>query len=263
MAIEYPLTPPNRLRLARAFGPVSRVDLSIDCVLEAQMGRALVDDRDVPTAFQIEVGPFHYFAGDPAEPGGQALLEHLGAHSFLMPSAPGWDEAIQGRFGPRLFGMDRYRFSGQNLSAGHLAELLQSSRHGGDVQRMDLGFAAGLWGRDHFVDLSIYNSAEDFVERGIGYYVERRGRVAGAAYSSLVCSRGIEVSLFVTEDYRRQGLATALSASLLLWCLEHHAEANWDAANRPSCRLAEKLGYAPLGTYRAHYLLAATAPEAA
>lgn len=257
MAIEYPLTPNNRLRLVRAFGPVPRVDLSIDCVLEAQMGRALVDDLGRPTAFKIEVGPFAYFAGDAAGPGGHGLLASLGYYALLMPSAPGWIESARERYGPRLNGMDRYSFSGEGLSAGHLARLLQESRAAGDVRRMDLDFAEKLWGQDHFVDLSTFTSAGDFIERGIGFYVERQGRVAGAAYSSLVCSRGIEVSLYVTEDHRRQGLATALSASLLLWCLAHHAVANWDAANPPSCHLAEKLGYRPLGTYRAFYLLPA------
>jgi GNAT superfamily N-acetyltransferase len=255
MVAEYPLTPQNRIRLARAFGPVPRVDLSIDCVLEAQMGRALVDDVARPTAFQIEVGPFCYFAGDAAGPGGGDLLAGLAPWTFLMPSAPGWIEAAQDRYGPRLVGMDRYRFHGAGLSAGHLAPLLAASRFGGEVRPMDLAFAATMWGQDHFVDLSTFTSAADFVERGVGFYVEKRGRVAGAAYSSLVCSRGIEVSLYVTEDYRRQGMATALAARLLLWCLEHYAAANWDAANPPSCRLAEKLGYAPRGSYRAFYLL--------
>jgi hypothetical protein len=40
--IEYPLTKANRLRLARAFVKVPRVDLSIDCVLEGQMDAALL-----------------------------------------------------------------------------------------------------------------------------------------------------------------------------------------------------------------------------
>lgn len=255
MAIEYPLTPHNRIRLARAFGPVPRVDLSIDCVLEAQMGHALADDLERPTAFKIELGPFCYFAGEPDGPGGRDLLAGLAPYTFLMPSAPGWIAAAQERYGARLAGMDRYQFDGAGLAGAHLGQLLAASRFAGEVRPMDLAFASELWGQDHFVDLSTFTSAADFVERGVGFYVKKRGQVAGAAYSSLVCSRGIEVSLYVTEDYRRQGMATALAARLLLWCVEHHAVANWDAANPPSCRLAEKLGYAPAGTYRAHYLL--------
>ena len=92
--------------------------------------------------------------------------------------------------------------------------------------------------------------------RGVGFYLEQQWTVVGAAYSSLVCSQGIEVSLCVLEDYRRQGIATILSSRLLKWCLEHNAEANWDAANLASCKLAEKLGYVRRGEYQAYYLRA-------
>jgi predicted GNAT family acetyltransferase len=64
----------------------------------------------------------------------------------------------------------------------------------------------------------------------------------------------MEVSIYVLEDYRRQGLATALASNLLSWCLEHNLEPHWDAANPESCRLASKLGYKFMGSYEAHYL---------
>jgi len=109
--------------------------------------------------------------------------------------------------------------------------------------------------QDHFVDLSDFDSPEDFVQRGIGFYLEKNGTVVGAAYSSLVCSKGIEVSLFVLEDYRRQGIVTILASRLLKWCIANNADANWDAANPESCKLAEKLGYIQRGEYQAHYLV--------
>jgi len=230
--------------------------MSIDCAIEGQMGRALVDDSQEPTVFKIEVGPFFYFAGDGTGPGGRAMLEAIVPYTLFMPSSPGWIEAGKMMYGERLVGFDRYSFSSERISAEHLDHLCQESAFREDVQRMDLSFAAQLWGQDHFVDLSDFDSAEDFVQRGIGFYLETRGTVVGAAYSSLVCSRGIEVSLFVMEDYRRQGIATILASRLLKWCIENNAEANWDAANLESCRLAGKLGYVPTGEYQAYYLKA-------
>jgi GNAT superfamily N-acetyltransferase len=119
---------------------------------------------------------------------------------------------------------------------------------------MDEAFAAGIWGQDHFIDLSDYDSPADFAGRGTGLYVQKGERVAGAAFASLVCSRGIEISIFIEARYRRQGLATALAARLLLWCLERSLEPHWDAANPESCKLALKLGYRPAGSYLAYYL---------
>ncbi|MBE0670194.1 MAG: GNAT family N-acetyltransferase, partial [Anaerolineales bacterium] len=122
------------------------------------------------------------------------------------------------------------------------------------IKQMDITLLERVQGQDHFIDISDFDSSSDFMGRGIGYYAEKTGEVIGAAYSSLVCNQGIEISLFVLDDHRRQGIATALSANLVRWCLENNMDAHWDAANPESCRLAEKLGYISTGTYQAYYL---------
>jgi L-amino acid N-acyltransferase YncA len=78
-------------------------------------------------------------------------------------------------------------------------------------------------------------------------------RPVGIAYSSLVYSQGIEVSIYVAETHRRQGIATSLAASLLLACLQRRLHPNWDAANPESVKLAEKLGYHHTGSYEAYF----------
>jgi GNAT superfamily N-acetyltransferase len=89
---------------------------------------------------------------------------------------------------------------------------------------MDVALLEKVWGREHFVDISDFDSPPDFMERGIGYYAEKNGKVIGVAYSSLVCNQGIEISLFVSDDHRRQGVATALAAHLVRWCLENNMD---------------------------------------
>ncbi len=252
--VEYPLNKANRLQLARAFRQVSRVDLSIECVLEGQMGKAYVDDLERPAVFKLQTGPFVYLAGEAAGVAAGELLQSIPPYALLMPSAPGWLEAAQASYGEKLHGFDRYCFSSEQLTVEHLSRLRDNSRYDDRVKRMDRSLVESVWGREHFVDLSEYESAEDFVQRGIGYYVARGEKVAGAAFASLVCSRGIEVSVFVEEDFRRQGMATALASRLLLWCLDNNMDAHWDAANPESCKLAMKLGYKPTGSYLAYYI---------
>jgi predicted GNAT family acetyltransferase len=55
-------------------------------------------------------------------------------------------------------------------------------------------------------------------------------------------------------DHRRRGIATACSAKLILECMERGLYPSWDAANRISVHLAEKLGYREKGAYRVWYL---------
>lgn len=256
MIVEFPLTKANRIRLAAGFRSASRVDLSIDCVIEAQMGKAFVDDLERPTVYKIQSGPFFYLAGDPAGPGGQELLAGIVPYTLFMPSTAGWVEAARQMYGARLNVIDRYSFSPRDLSAERLDGLLEASPFKVLIERMDERFAAQVWDQDHFVDLSEYDSPEDFYRRGIGYLLRDGARLAGAAYASLVCSRGIEISIYIEEDLRRQGIATALASRLLLWCLQNQMEPHWDAANPESCKLALKLGFTSSGAYEAHYLAA-------
>lgn len=250
MPHELPLNPANRLRLSEAFRHNPRVDCSIDCAVEGQMGRAYVDDPLNPTAWRITVGPFWYFAGDADSPGGRALLAEYPPWNLLMPSPPAWAAAAKEVFGERLVAFPRYSFDASSLSEAHLSAILAASLHRDRVRRVD---AALLARPDNYVEFDDFDSAEDFLERGVGYTLMEGGKLTGAAYSSLVCNRGIEVSLFVDEPYRRRGIATAISAALLLECVRRGLWANWDAANLESCALAEKLGYSPLGSYMSYY----------
>jgi len=254
LSYEWELTRANRLHLARAFRHNKRVDYAIDCIVEGQMGRALVDDPRRPTAYCVAVGPFRYFAGDAATPGGQTMIRELPPWTLLMPSPPEWIAAAQAAFGDRLVGFPRYSFSAEALSEAHLTHLLDNSPHRERVVPVDAELLARPGSP---VEIEDFDSPADFLARGIAYTLLEDGQPAGAAYSSLVCSRGIEVSIFVDEPYRRRGVATALAARLLLACLRRGLRPNWDAANPESCQLALKLGYAATGTYDAYYYPAA------
>ena len=59
----------------------------------------------------------------------------------------------------------------------------------------------------------------------------------------LACHGGIEIEVVTREDYRRKGLAYIGAARLLLECDKRGLYPNWDAANKMSVGLAEKLGY--------------------
>jgi len=231
------------------------VDISIDCVIEGQMGKAFADDSENPTAFQIEVGPFRYFAGDARSPGGHEMIKNLSPYTLLMPAPAEWMEVAREIHGEKLTPFSRYSFSSENLSVEHLGHLLASSPFKDGIQPIDKTIATqALKESDSIVDISEFDSAEDFTKRGIGFCLLNNKSMIGAAYSSLVCSRGIEVSMFVFPEHRRKGIAMALGSKLLKWCLKHNMDANWDAANPESCKLAEKLGYVYRETYDAYFL---------
>jgi GNAT superfamily N-acetyltransferase len=254
MDYELELTKTNRLLLARAFRNNKRVDYSIDCVLEGQMGKAFVDDLAHPAAYRITIGPFWYFAGDARGAGRYQMMENFPAYNLLMPSSGDWLEVAKEIFGGHLQSFPRYSFSSAGLSAQHLEGILSQSPFRERLMPLSVDLAGILSQQpDSYLEISDFDSPQDFIDRSLGFTVLDGEKVMGVAYSSLVCSRGIEVSLFVEENYRRQGVATAMAGKLLLACLEQGLRPNWDAANPESCKLAEKLGYELVDTYESYY----------
>jgi RimJ/RimL family protein N-acetyltransferase len=252
---NVPLSRANRIRLAQVFAESPRPDLAIDSVLEGQMGKAFAEEGEGASVFAVRAGPFIYFAGDAASPAAPQMMDELLPGAFLMPSQSGFLEAALEHFGQRLEPVRRFSYSAQGLSWESLGRLAERSKYGSEIARMDLPFITRAWNRTDGIELSEFESPQDFLERGIGYHLSRGKKFIGGAYSSLVSSRGIEVSIFVRPDYRGQGIATVLACRLLQWCLEHHVAPHWDAANEESCKLAEKLGYLPAGEYTAHYVI--------
>ena len=252
---EIELTKANRLRLAEAFRQNKRVDYSIECVVEGQMGRAFADSLSEPTAYCIATGPFRYFAGDARSPGGLEMVRDIVPYTLLQPPPPGWLDVMSEVHGERLADFPRYSFATESLSVGHLQALLDGSNYRDSIAPVtaDLARKIARQGED-YLEISDFDSAEDFEDRGIGFAAMAGEEVAGTAYSSLVCSKGIEVSIFVGEKHRRQGVATALASRLVLECLRRGLRPNWDAANPESCRLALKLGFTFIEQYDAHYV---------
>jgi hypothetical protein len=200
MNVELELTKANRLKVARAFRFNKRVDFSIECAIEGQLGKVLVDDPAHPTAYCIRVGPFGYFAGEAHSAGGRRLMQSYPAYHLLMPAPGAWIEAAKEFFGEQLKSFPRYSFSSSQLSSEHLARLLDRSPFRERVIPINLDLASQVADQpESFLDLSDFDSPADFIERGFGYTILDEGKMIGAAYSSLVCSQGIEVSLYVEE----------------------------------------------------------------
>ena len=83
----------------------------------------------------------------------------------------------------------------------------------------------------------------DYERRGIGVAALYQGTPVAGASSYTVYRGGIEIEIDTRVDFRRQGLATACGARLILNCLERGLYPSWDAHSRASLSLAEKLGY--------------------
>ena len=190
MVIELELTKANRLKLAQAFRHHPRVDISIECVVEGQMGTAFVDVPQNPTVYRIVQGPFWHLAGEAKSAAGHEMIHDLPAYTLLMPSPGDWVQVAQDIYRTRLLEFNRHSFAADGLSQEHLGNLLSLSRFRDAIKPIDVALASQVWDdAKSFMDLSAFYSAEDFVMRGVGFCLQMKERVVAAAYSSLVCSQ--------------------------------------------------------------------------
>lgn len=77
----------------------------------------------------------------------------------------------------------------------------------------------------------------------LGAVILKDGHPVSGASSYSGYQGGIEIEIDTREDYRRKGLATVCGAKLILECLDRGWYPSWDAQNKWSVALAQKLGY--------------------
>lgn len=78
------------------------------------------------------------------------------------------------------------------------------------------------------------------------------GKIVAGASSYSRYKEGIEIEIDTKEEYRRKGLAYVCGAKLILECLKRDLYPSWDAQNKVSVALAEKLGYHFSHEYKAY-----------
>ncbi len=107
------------------------------------------------------------------------------------------------------------------------------------------------WSHDFCVN---FRNDADFLARGLGVAVLRAGELVAGAASYTLYDGGIEIEIDTRPDCRRQGLAAACGARLILECLERGLYPSWDAHDLRSVALAEKLGYRRGAAYPVYLL---------
>jgi GNAT superfamily N-acetyltransferase len=227
--------------------------------LEGAMGRAWADDRESPRCARVITGDFCIFAGDASAPGAAELLRTLPPlpGAVLVPQGGAWAALIEQTLGPAVRKSERYATQKDPacFDRAHLRGIVSALPAGFLLRAVDeAGYRAALsapWSRDL---CSQFRGWADYEARGCGFLVWYGGRPVSGASSYTVYSGGIEIEVDTHPAFRRRGLAAAASAALILRCLEQGRYPSWDAANRASLALAEKLGYRFSHAYPAYLL---------
>lgn len=225
--------------------------------LQGHMGRAFVDSLDAPRSAQLLVGDFCVFLGEPV----QELVRNCGAvkegFTILVPDRADWETLIEDTY-PNSRKITRYAIKKERdvFQRERLEKIVDGLPPCYTLVLIDEGLYHKTQEEDWSRDLcSQFAGAEDFCRRGLGVAVLHGEQLVSGASSYAVYDNGIEIEIDTQEDYRRQGLASAAGAKLILTCLDRGMYPSWDAHDLRSVALAEKLGYHMDHAYTAYEVM--------
>ncbi|MGM9592978.1 MAG: GNAT family N-acetyltransferase [Candidatus Onthomonas sp.] len=222
-------------------------DTMIWAALEGTMGAVWADREEYPGSALILNGDFAFFAGRPdrsvltARPAGwkQDFL-------ILTPQNEDWSALIEAVYGPQVSRRERYatRKEGDVFDRALLRRQTERLPAGCRLRPIDESLyrlcMAEPWSRDL---VSRFPTWVAYQSLALGWAVTRGAELLSGASTYSRYSGGIEIEIDTRPDCRRQGLASACGAALILDSLERGLYPSWDAQNRGSLALAERLGY--------------------
>lgn len=221
----------------------------LDSFYDNQFGEAFADDEQSPACAVIYVTEFAFLAGDAASPAARELVSYFPKNKALLaflPENDAWADLIKEIWSGKYEVWNRFAIKkeGDIFDREKLREYARSLDGKYEIKRIDGDLYDKCMAPGQFRDFcSNFSGKEDFLKRGVGFVAMDGENIAGGASSFTVYNKGVEIEVDTGEAYRRQGIAAACSATLMLHCLENGLYPSWDAANMTSVRLSERLGY--------------------
>lgn len=215
--------------------------------LQGCMGRAYADSVSNPKSAQIVIADFCFFAGE----ANNELMrnkpdDYKSNFVIMVPQNNEWNRMIEQTYKEGAKKISRYAIKKEPnvFDIVKLKEIVDNIKKPFSIQMIDRDIFNQIIKNPWSKDLcSQFKDYEDYKKRGIGAVIIEDGIVVSGASSYTVYNEGIEIEIDTREDYRRKGLALACGAKLILECLNRGLYPSWDAHNKGSVALAEKLGY--------------------
>lgn len=216
------------------------------CV-QGVMGHLYTDSIQSPKSVMAVLGDFCFFAGAANQELVSYKPDWCGQDFIIMTAlSPEWFDDIEKVYGNRAKKVSRYAFK-KEPEVFDREKLKTFAESIGEEYRLcmidgNLFDYCGKqeWSRDFVSQFADY---DEYQRTGLGVMALQKGEPVSGASSYSSYRGGIEIEIDTKSEYRRQGLAAACGARLILECLERGLYPSWDAQNLWSVALARKLGY--------------------
>lgn len=248
----YELTNPQNA------GPIfhNMQDTTITSCLQGIMGKVYADSLEAPFCAMAVLGDFCFFAGIPNE----ELVCHKPADltqnfMIMVPETKEWGQLIEKCYREKAKKVNRYALKkdGDVFDRDALVRITEGLSPEYTLTLIDEALfhkcRNTAWCKDWVANFPNY---ELYRQYGLGVVVLKDQEPIAGASSYSGYKEGIEIEIVTKEEYRRQGLASVCGAKLILECLKRDLYPSWDAQNKWSASLAQKLGYHYDGVYTAY-----------
>lgn len=217
--------------------------------LQGCMGQAWTDNNF--QVAQIIIGDFFFFAGNVELPESRKLLQNIPKKYnrpwiLIIPKDESWNSLIEKIYAGKYKSITRHAIKKEPdvFNKDILQKYIDIMPKTYSIATIDESLyhitKAEIWSRDF---CSQFSSYDEYKQNGLGFAILFEGKPVCGASSYTYYNGGIEIEISTLEEHRRKGLATACAAKLILECMKRNIYPSWDAANRASVALAEKLGY--------------------
>lgn len=235
----------NTDKAASLFGPWE--ETMIWSCLQGIMGKIYADDPLGPTAAMAVIGDFTFFAGKPNTELVSYKPDWCTQNFMIMvPQNEGWQDTITQFYGAKAKVISRYatKKEPEMFDKEMLERATVSLPEEYTLSMIDEQLYQRCREKAWSADLvSQFPDYDHYRKLGIGVVILKNGSIVSGASSYTRYREGIEIEIDTREEYRRKGLAYVCGAKLILECLQRNLYPSWDAHNRGSLALAEKLGY--------------------
>ena len=209
--------------------------------LQKVMGKIYVTDLESPKSAMAFVGCFAFYAGEPNK---ELVINKPAGFIIMTPQNKAWEACIEECF-PKAKKVIRYAIKKDTkFDTVFLRNIIKELPDGYELKEIDEKIYDMCLPDPVTRDfVSSFESKEKYLELGRGIVILKSGQIVAGASSYTRYREGIEIEVDTVESERKKGLATIVSAALILRCLDEGLYPSWDAQNMNSVHLAEKLGY--------------------
>lgn len=230
--------------------------------LEGVMGEIYANGTENPKSAMAILGDFCFFAGKVSE----ELINYKSPYCnqdfmIMIPQNEEWAEMIERVYKGNARKVERYAIKKEKdiFDIEKLNKIAAAIPENCTLQLMDKKLYHQCKKEEWSKDLvSQFPTYEEYRKRGIGVVLLVDNQLVAGASSYSVYSQGIEIEIDTKEEYRRRGYATICGAKLIMECLKQDLYPSWDAQNKNSVALAEKLGYHYSHAYTAYEVICST-----